>query len=380
MAQKASGSPNETNEELTETNDGEGLETSADRQREIRKRIDPTNDDTNPETQAEFLAETYVDGRTEEKDYTKTTRENHVHHLAQFIDFLAENHDITDFDEVSGLHIMRYKADQLGRCARTTVYTRMVTLRSFFRKMGTHGEVPDDLADSVDEELPRPDDDEWQDDTHLSEDRAKEVLEELETFEYASRKHVCYLLVWHIGCRLGGVRAISLRDFHPENQTIEFHHRPAISCGLKNKSDGERQVNITEKVAEVVQDWIEHNRPSPDPDIGPEGTEYHPLIASRYGRVDKSTIRRDIYQATCCGDCTHDGKPLPKVQKAGECPESVGPHAMRRTSYTAQLNAGWPKKKLAERVNATTGVLDAHYDEQTKAEKAAQRREYVTDL
>lgn len=109
-------------------------------------------------------------------------------------------------------------------------------------------------------------------------------------------------------------------------------------------------VNIASGVMSVVTDYMETNRSEPD-----DGSDA--LLTSWAGRIDDSTLYRDITGLTKCGECTDDeGNPLVN-QNASDCPESIGCHDLRRVAITRMRDEGVSWDTIRGRVNATVQML-----------------------
>lgn len=171
---------------------------------------------------------------------------------------------------------------------------------------------------------------------YLSADRAKEIIQHLEAYEYATAEHVIWLLLSALGCRRGGVYSLDLKDIHTDCSElfIEFQHRPGRGTTLKSKKAGEREVNVSEGVAEVIDDYIEHNRIEVTDDHGRE-----PLITTNHGRTARSTISKYIYKWTrpceIGKDCPHGRDPdecedAQTIDSASNCPSSQSTHTVRK--------------------------------------------------
>ncbi|WP_241431221.1 site-specific integrase [Halococcus thailandensis] len=207
---------------------------------------------------------------------------------------------------------------------------------------------------------------------------AEKLLEHLRKFEYASREHVLFLLLWHTGIRIGTVHSLDVKDFEEQHQRLSLVHRPESGTRLKNKSDGERYVALSEQVVTVVADYLQEVRPSVEDDAG-----RRPLITTPYGRPVKTTLRKFVYALTqpcVVGDC-----PLDKERDTCEydgadslkCPESISPHSIRRGSITNFLSEDVPEKVVSDRMNVDQKTLSKHYDRRSEEEQTEQRREYL---
>lgn len=153
----------------------------------------------------------------------------------------------------------------------------------------------------------------------LAIDRAQTIIEYYDRFEYASVDHVLTAILWETGCRIGGAHSLDIDDCHldPDNTKpyLEFRHRPPKTT-LKNGSDGERLVSISESLATVIADYIDHNRVERMGDTG-----RNPLFTSPYGRYHKNTLRNYVYGMTrpcvVSGECPHS-REIDECNAAGD--------------------------------------------------------------
>lgn len=121
---------------------------------------------------------------------------------------------------------------------------------------------------------------------------------------------------------------------------------------LKNGEGGERLVALSDAVCDVLNDWIDDQRPDSTDDYG-----RNPLLASSQGRVHVTTIQQYAYMTTqpCFYGvaCPHDRAPATcdaavERYEASKCPSSVSPHAIRRGSITH-----WLRNDVRNRRSAT---------------------------
>lgn len=191
-----------------------------------------------------------------------------------------------------------------------------------------------------------------------------------------------------MGIRTGAIRGIDVEDFKPEQKTIQLKHRPE-QIGVrgtppKNKSDGERHINISDELRDLLIDYL-HN---PD---RPEGTGKfgrRPLFTvedtdGTFGRIGVNRVRDDFYKVT--RPCAH-GKGCPigrgpddcKAEKnryAYKCPKNYSPHPLRSWSIMHQLDQGILRETLSNRVDVSVPVLEAHYDHRDPDKKREARLE-----
>lgn len=222
-----------------------------------------------------------------------------------------------------------------------------------------------------------------QSDAIIDTEAVDQILGYLDQWEYASLTHAAFYLLWHTGMRIGSVGALDLDDYNSEEGYVEIHHRPETGTQLKNKERGERHINLSRDVCDVLDGYIKFNH-------GKTADEHGrmPLLGTSYGRPTHTTIRRKIYQVTrpcvytdeCPHDRVIDDCEATEHRQASKCPSSVSPHAIRRGSITDHLNAGVPKEVVSDRMNVSDEVLEKHYDARTAGERRDQRQDYLRNL
>lgn len=105
--------------------------------------------------------------------------------------------------------------------------------------------------------------------------------------------------MWHTMLRVGAVHALDCADYDPVNQALEVIHRPETRTPLKNGETGERFVALSEDVCEVLDDWIEQQRPAVTDEHGrellvttPEGCAHTtPFAATATGTLSRVSRR-----------------------------------------------------------------------------------------
>lgn len=313
-----------------------------------------------------------------EPELAAKTVENITTHLSSFTEWCGKE-GIDDMTELTGRTLHEYRLWRQEGIAQTTLSINLSSLRKFIRWCEGIDAVADGLAEKV--ILPSRSRADEARDTMLAADDAKEMLQHLRKFDYASRTHALLELMWHCGCRKGTVRAIDLGDFHPQKQTIEIKHR-APETPLKNQQRGQRTIALNDHVTTILKDYVDVHRVEKTDEEGRE-----PLFTTRYGRISKSAIKNATYTMTrpCVyGSCPHN-RDLSECEatddnSASLCPSSVSPHPIRRGSITHHLLKDVPETAVSDRCDVSKDVLDHHYDERTKDEKAEQRREHIDNL
>lgn len=311
---------------------------------------------------------------------TDKTLYNYDTTITLFCEWL-EAKNVRDLRELNSDHIQQFKEYRLRNVATITARNDMVTVRGFIEFCETIQAVPSGLSQMV--RIPKTNESDEICDDVVTREEAKAILEHLGKFEYASDRHVIFLILWKTGMRLSGLRALDLGDFDEARPALEIRHRPNTGTPLKKKEKGERDVLITFDTAQVIADYCENARPDATDEYGRE-----PLIATEYGRRARTTIQRLVYTATrpChyTNECPFEEDPktceAATWNGASKCPGSVSPHALRRGYVTAARNAGQPKDVTGERVNMTGRVLDKHYDKGSYDDKAERRRSHLKDI
>lgn len=321
-------------------------------------------------------------------DAAENTMEAQDYRLRAFITWCDEE-GIANLNELSGRDLYAYRVWRREggyngeELATVTLRGDLATMRAFLRFCGEIDAVPEELYDQV--PLPSTDGVDVSDST-LDPDRAIEIVNWLERFEYASRRHISVLLLWHTGCRTGELRALDLGDLDldgdrpgADGPAVHFVHRPDTDTPLKNKEKGERWNAISGHVAQTIQDYIDGRRKDVVDDHGRE-----PLLTTRYGRVAAGTVRDTLYRVTrpCWrGEpCPHDYDPetceYNNHAKMSMCPSARSPHDVRSGRVTAHRLADEDRSLVSDRLNASEEILDKHYDRRSERQKAEQRRDF----
>lgn len=328
--------------------------------------------------------EMYLDERKEDARYaTLRTIEDGV---GLFVEW-AEEAGIDDMNDIRGRQLRRFKNWCKETSENNTVSLNgiMSVLRRFLVFCvdieGVFSDVPDKTP------MPNVPDDEDVCYDKPSDEEVTAALEFLETHEPCSRRHVEYRIVKELGNRVGAVRAIDIEDVDVENRVIRLRHRPEKSypnergTPLKNGKDGERHQNISQALAALIKRYLESpQRPDVEDKFGRK-----PLLTTKDGRPEITTIRRDLYKLTrpCeyAGECPH-GEDVASCKAttsrhASECPSSHSPHPLRRWSIEHQIESGVSKELLTDRVDVSIPVLNDHYDTRTEERKREHRLEVL---
>ena len=193
-----------------------------------------------------------------------------------------------------------------------------------------------------------------------------------------------WVVLSETGIRQSTLHAFDLDDYDAEERYIAAVNREETGTRLKNGYDGEREISISKDAARAIDGYIEANRNSVTDEHGRE-----PLLTTRNGRLQKSTIRQYVYAwSRPCAigrECPHDRDPddceaANNEARAARCPSSVTPHPIRRGYITQLLRAGVPVEVVSDRCNVSPTIIDQHYDVRSKEDKMKQRQEALDDV
>ncbi len=261
-----------------------------------------------------------------------------------------------------------------------TIKGQMSALKQLLDFCASIDVVDDNLGGKVN--IPELSKDEETSDELLEEENARALLE----FYRNSRryrgvaKHTMLELLWHVGPRISCVRALDLGDWDPDQRVLKFRHRPPTR--LKDGTDHERNVLVSEEVADILEHYIARERPRNRDDEGRK-----PLFTTRQGRASEGSVRAWAYLATqpCLNiECPH-GEHRPTCEytqrnHSSKCPSSRSPHAIRTGSITWQLNKGLSYVKVARRVAASPETIRRYYDKPDHEQELDRRREVTEKL
>ncbi|SHH23657.1 tyrosine-type recombinase/integrase [Halobaculum gomorrense] len=313
------------------------------------------------------------------------TRVSHRSHLRAFVEWCRTEGGIDNMNDLTGRDLYQfrvwrreggYSKGKTDTLAPKTLDSALTTVRSFLRFCEQIEAVPEGLREKV--ILPTLSASSEVSDSTIAPERVPPVIDYLDRYEYASRDHVVWALVWHTGARLGAVRALDLEDCELDNKKpgINYIHRPDSDTPLKNDERGERFNRISDRVATVLQDYIDGPRISARDDYG-----RFPLVSTKNGRISPTAIRDTFYRWTrpCfTGDeCPHGEEPetceAARFDQMSKCPSARSPHDVRKARVTKYRNDGVPRGVVSDRLDTSEAVLDKHYDRASKREKADRR-------
>ncbi|QSG11308.1 XerD/XerC family integrase [Halapricum desulfuricans] len=343
-------------------------------------------------------------------DHQRSTRadstiQSYGYRLAPFVDW-CEEEGIEDLAKLSSRDVFRFESDRRADdLTIATLNNQIGTLKQFLSFAARIEAVDDDLPQKI--EVPTSEEfNAFVSEEKLSTSRAEQIREDLDRYARASRRQAMFELLWHTGCRVGGLRSLDLADCYFDSEDLErlrhqpdvdaavldsveppflyFRHRPdaAVPTPLKNHERSERPVALADDVAARVQEYIDVQRVD-----RPDGDDRRPLFTTEsgeHGRVSTSSVRREVYimtQPCRYGDCPHNREPETCEATAhsyeARCPSSRSPHPIRSGAITRMRDNGWPPEAVGERVDATPETIRLHYDMPDQIRRMQSRRDYL---
>lgn len=326
--------------------------------------------------------ERFLERRRSDDTTSPATIQTYENRLSQFVRW-CEDRGTLNINDLSGRDLddyWQYRREDLNDVSLKNEFTSIKKLLEYLVAIEA---VEPDLPDQVAMLKPTLSKDQRSNDRKLSTERATEILEYLDKFQYATRDHAMFLLLWHTGCRMGDLNSLDLADFHEDDGYVEFRHRPTQGTRLKNGYGGERDNALDPTVAEVVGDYVREHRV----DCVDEH-DREPLFSTVRGRMAKSTIRRRVYgltQPCTVGECPYD-EIDPDTCEAlrhgheSKCPSTYSPHRIRTGAITHMRESGMGVDTVAERVDATAETIRDHYDRADERDLMENRRTEVSKL
>lgn len=322
--------------------------------------------------------EMYLDSRR--RELAEATLQSHDYRLRQFVQWCEED-GIDNLNDFTGrdIHRFRVKRREEDGLATASMKGQLATLRMFLRFCAS----VDAVASGLDEKiiLPKTTTEDARDEM-VSSDRAREILEHLHQFRYATLEHALLAVIWNTGLRVGAATGLDIEDYNAEEQYLATVHRPKEGTSLKNRERGERLVGLSKSVCKILNDWLSVNHPGVEDEYGRD-----PLFATKLSRLSKNRARTIAYQYTrpCvyADECPHDrdidtceARP---TSESHLCPSALSPHPFRRGAITYHLQEDTPEKVVSDRMDVGLDVLERHYDQRSAKEKLRQRRKYLPD-
>ena len=348
----------------------------------------------------------------QQMDKADSTVQSYRYRVEPFVEFLEEE-GVENLNDLNGRHVLRFDSMRRasGDIQKNTLNNQLGTIRKFLEFGIRADAVSPEVASQVD--VPHVSKDERINREKLPTQRAKDILAFLDQFEYASRDHVLAFLLWETGARAGSLRALDLEDVYLEEDDLDrlryqenlnvsrsvleeilegvelpflyFRHRPETDTPLKKKDAGERPVNISDKLGDVIRAFIRFRRDDVQDEYGRD-----PLLTSNnaVGRMSVSGIRIRAYELTqpcqVGKECPHDRDPEDCEARVhgqqSKCPSVRSPHKWRTGSVTWHRDRGWPPEEIAVKMATSVELVNDVYDQPEKLKRMSIRRQHLDTL
>lgn len=285
--------------------------------------------------------------------------------------YLQEEIDVETTEDLASEDVKRYKNwrkyESLPReepLSKNTLRDDMYLFREFIQHLIEHRMVPVRFEKAV--EIPEVDHDagEGVDEKKLKPEIANAALDYLRKYEYADVEHVSMELMCQSGPRKNGLRGRDVGDFNYAERVLIYEHQEGTQ--LKNNEKSEREITLYGDTVEIIQDYLDTQRPSETDSDGRE-----PLLTKDDGRISLSMLQKIAYKWTrpCAVGlgCPHDRDPedceaAQQNNSAYKCPSSRAPHHIRTGYITDQKNRGVSSDAIDQRCDVSPRVQDQHYD------------------
>jgi len=152
--------------------------------------------------------ELYLDHK---KTYCSQATVQSHHYRTKLIVNWCDEQGIDNLNELSGrdLHEFRLWHMERGDINQVTLRQHMCTLRVFLKWAASIDAVDPELYDKV--LVSKTSREERKRDTMLDVEDAKEILDHLTKYQFASRDHVLLALLWETGIRIGAANSIDVK-------------------------------------------------------------------------------------------------------------------------------------------------------------------------
>ena len=324
----------------------------------------------------EEAVEQYLKSRGQ--DASESTIQNHRYRLKHFLNW-CDHTSLNNLNELTGRDCENFKNWRIaqGDVADITLEQQLRTFRVFLRYCESIEAIETGIAEKL--IIPKVSKGEAVRTDAITHEEACAIREHLRKYQYASKEHVIFSLLYHTGMRRGACRSLDVGSWHSEEEYIEVEHKPeaSVPTPLKLKNEGERNLSILDgNLIEAIEDYLAHNR---IPHTEPDGRE--PLFTTEQGRISGNAIQAIIYRVTrpCYygAECPHDRdtETCEATQAAhySGCPSSVSPHPIRRSAIMHHLNSDVSKSIASERMAVSVDTLEEHYDARSREEKRKAR-------
>lgn len=322
----------------------------------------------------------YCDAR--ENELSAATLQSHRYRLNHIIRWSENHDDVTTTADLNGRRLLEYRTwrEQDGDLSTVSLHTQLSTLRVWLKFLATVEVVPSELHTKL--SVPSMDGSENVNDEAIPKAHCEAIDTHLQQFQYASPDHILWSLLYGTGIRIGAVHGIDVDDVEMDDKRLWLRHRPDTETTLKNGSNGERPITLSDTLVQRVCDYVEHTRP---PTTDSHGRR--PLLVRSDGRPSKSTLRRMVYRL--CQPC-QIGRECPHgttkhaceiagyTDEPSGCPSIYSPHQIRKRVIIDYRKDEIPDAYISDRCDVNQRTMDEHYDVRTPAERQSDRADYFS--
>ncbi len=177
---------------------------------EVMDRLDELKESIDPEADLEPMSprearEDWLDRQEEKADSTIRSYEDRTIHFIRFCD----DQGIDDLNDLSTRDIKQYESERISQgITESTQKNEWGTLARMLEHAVKLNAVLPEVAEALD--VPELSKDQRINTETLPAQRAQEILDNLERYEYASREHVSFMLIWRTTMRLGAIYGLDL--------------------------------------------------------------------------------------------------------------------------------------------------------------------------
>lgn len=309
-----------------------------------------------------------------------STYDNDVTRMNHFLEWCEEIEEVENLNNLTGRRLSGFVDWRCEQVSKVTVEKQLSSLREALRYWANIEAVEPGMAERI--YAPQLKDVDDAKGVHLKVERAERILSYLDRYQYASRDHAVFALLWRTGMRRSALRSLDVDDLHEDEHAVELEHRIEEGTRLKNGEGGERWVYLGPRWFQVIQDYVENPaRNDVTDDYGRRPlftTDGRPTGDTFYKWVNKLT------QPCEYGECPHDRDPDDCEARGtngypSRCPSSRSPHAVRRGAITHHLNQRTSPEVVSERMDVGLETLYKHYDARSERDKMDVRKDSLPE-
>lgn len=248
-----------------------------------------------------------------EKGLSKNTIYSYLRDLIAFSNFIGENYELNEIEDIDKEHIRLYLKDLSKKNSANSISRKLVSLRMFYIFMVKEGIVKNNLMSSFalpkkDKKLP----------TVLSQKEMIEIIESIKPIDaISSRNRSLVELLYATGMRVSELLKLTLNDLNIKMGFVK----------VIGKGDKERLIPINSYVGTILEDYI---------------NKYRDEFSSKndsllfYNKHGNPLSREEFYHI------------LQTIVQTTSVMKNVSPHTIRHTFATHLLENGADLRSIQE--------------------------------